>query len=214
MSKTRRKTLKSNRKEQSRHRPRFGKKLLLVLAVLTVAVVGGIAMLKYARKRPPPPVPALEWQRYSPGNSTFSLLLPGEPQSESVELPEPLRAKVKQSNRFRLSVGSLQVSVWSTTFLNEVPADIQKAAEGAVLSLRASPGVTGYVGHTTELTRSARPGMRITGTYERYSEKMAIEAMLLGDGPKLWQVIITYPTSERDAYTASKRVLDSVRIGE
>ena len=193
---------------------RLGKGTLLSLAVIIVALLGAVITFKYARKKSPPPVPTSEWRRYSPGNSIFSLLLPGEPQTESVKVPEPVRAKVKQIDRFKLSAGEFQVAVWATYYVEGMSADIRQAADSAVSSFRESPGITDYIGNTNEITRSGRSGMLVTGTFKRRGERMAIEAILLGDGPRLWQVIVTCPASDRDASTASRRVLDSVKIEE
>jgi hypothetical protein len=139
-------------------------------------------------------------------------MLPGEPQSENVDIPETLRDKIKQISRYKYFDEQFQVAVWDTSYFDGVSTDIQQAAEGARQTIRQSEGVTEYQDNSTPIVRSGRSGLLIRGTFRRYGEELEIEAILLGDGPSLLQVMITHPVSDSDARIASKRVLDSVSL--
>jgi len=195
-----------------RRYPRFGKEILILIAIIIAAGTWKVVIHESRHKRDPHSPTAAGWKRYSPGGSRLSLALPGEPQSENVNVPETLRAKVKQISRYKYSDEQLQVAVWDTLYFDEVSTDIQQATEGARQTMRHSEGVTEYTDSSTPIARSGRSGLLVTGTFKRYGEAMEIEAILLGDGPRLWQVIVTHPASGHDLTAESKRILDSVSL--
>lgn len=190
----------------------FGKEILIMLAVIIAAGTWRAVNHELRHKKAPPSSTVSQWKRFSPGGSQLSLMLPGELQSEIADVPETLRDKVKQISRYKYLDEQFQVAVWDTLYFDGVSTDIQQAAEGARQTIRQSEGVTEYQDNSTRIVRSGRSGLLIRGTFRRYGEELEIEAILLGDGPRLWQVIITHPASDSDARVASKRVLDSVSL--
>lgn len=196
-----------------RRYPRFGKEILIMLAMLAVIIAAGVwrvAIHEFGHKDDPHSPTASGWKRYSPGGSQLSLFLPGEPQSEDVHVPETLKSNVKQISRYTYSDEKFQAAVWDISYFDGVSADIQQAAEGARQTIMQSEGVTEYQDSSTPASRSGRSGLLIKGTFKRHEQKMELEALLLGDGPRLWQVIVTHQVSDPDARLASKRILDSV----
>ncbi|HKP12213.1 MAG TPA: hypothetical protein VJZ91_08895, partial [Blastocatellia bacterium] len=155
-----------------------------------------------------------EWRKYSPGGSQLSLSLPAEPQPVGVEPPESERAKIRQADRYEFAIEKFRVDTWSVIYADGVPTDIQQAAEGATEGLRQSEGVTEFQDTKTLISRSGKKGVLVTGTFKRAGETVDLHAILLGDGPKLWQVIITHPASDPNGSIAARRILQSVEIKE
>jgi hypothetical protein len=202
------------RQVRPKHRrsPGFGKEIFIMLAIIIAAGTWRVVNHEFRHKKLSPAVNRSEWRRYSPGGSQLSLMLPGEPQLENVDAPTNLQDKVKQITRYKWSSGDLQIAVWDITYFDGVSTDIHQAAEGAGQALRQSEGVTEYRENRTPIGRSGRSGLLINGAFKRYDKEMELEAILLGDGPRLWQVIVTHPASDADMRAASRSVLDSVSL--
>lgn len=192
--------------------PRFGKEILIVIAAIIVAGTWKLVFHEFVHGKSHIAIKKGDWKRYSPGWSQLSLMLPGEMQSENVSVPENLRDKVEKVSRYKFSDEQFQVTVWDMSYFASVPTDIQQAADGARLTLREADGVKDYQDNSTVIARSGRSGRLIRGTFSRSDEEMKFDAILLGDGPKLWLVITTYPASDSVAQKASKIVLDSVSL--
>lgn len=190
----------------------FGTILLIVASIFASVTVGKILTHKFLHRGTPRALVLSQWRRYWPGQSQLSLELPAEPRPGSVEVPESLLATIKQAKRYEYSIKGFKVAVWEAVYVDGVTTDIQQAAEGAASDLKQSEGVSEYHDTVTPTALSGRPALMITGSFRRYDEREEIKALLLADGPELWQVIITYPASDRNASVASRRVLDSVQI--
>ena len=186
----------------------FGKEILIMLAVLVTAGVWRVAIHEFGHKSS---ILTSEWQRYSPGQSHLSLLLPGEPQLTPPESPESI-PNIKEASRYRYSLEAFSAEVSHVLYREGTSADIWKAADGTASALSQSPGVTEYRNTVTAIKRSGRAGVFISGSFKRDGNKMQIEAVLLGEGSKLWQVIVTHPASDRNAERASRKVLGSIAI--
>jgi hypothetical protein len=198
-------------KGKGRRLPRFGKEILILLAMIVAVVVLKVTLHEFAHKRRLP-ISRLEWKRYSPPNCALSLDLPGEPMPESVPLPTNIASNIKQVDRYRYASPGLAVSLWSARLDDQAPADLRMAAAGAAESLKQVPGVTNYRDEVIPVESFGRPGLRLTGSFEQVGDKQMIEALFLGERTRLWQVVVTYPASNRDGQAATKRILDSVRL--
>lgn len=197
---------------RKRRLPRFGKEVLILLALLILAATWKVFLHEMKHVKTPSSVLTSEWRRYSPGSSQLSLMLPAEPQSQSAEVPQSAAEAISQVNRYGLAVGPFKVDMWGLSYKEGLPTSIEQAASGVVEALRQSEGVTEYQDTKTPIDRSGRKGVLVKGRFKRRGEKMELEAVLIGDGPKLWKVIITHPASDRNGFVASQRILDSIEI--
>ena len=192
--------------------PRFRKEILIVLAVFIVASTWRIVLHEFTHDKSHTAIKKAVWKRYSPGGDQLSLMLPGEMQSENVNVPENLRDKVEQISRYKYDDEQFQITVWDMSYFAGIPTDIQQAAEGARQTLSEPDGVEEYQDSITPIIISGRPGRRMKGTFKRSDEEIKLDAVLLGDGPRLWLVITAYPVSDSVAQAASKTILDSVSL--
>ncbi|HKQ05629.1 MAG TPA: hypothetical protein VJ464_10885 [Blastocatellia bacterium] len=197
---------------RKRRLPRFGKEVLILLSLLLLVATWRIFLHEMLHVKTPSSVLMSEWRRYSPGSSQLSLMLPAEPQSQSAEVPESADEAISRVNRCGLAVGPFKVDMWDISYKEGLPTSIEQAASGAVEALRQSEEVTEYQDTKTPIDRSGRKGVLVKGRFKRRGEKMELEAVLIGDGPKLWQVIIIHPASDRNGVIASQRILNSIEI--
>lgn len=208
----RRKHIQKARREQARKLlpPRFGWPILLLLLTVSAPVIIRIGSHELIHKRKNPLL-AAEWKIYSPGQSRLSLLLPGAPQTVSVKTPAADPA-VRQVDRYQTSVKEFRVAVWNISYHGEIPADLRKAAEGVAAALKESGEVIDYQETVIPTRRYGRSGMLVSGAFKRNGEERQFRALLLGEGDRLWQVVVDYPSSYSQASSASQRIIDSVRM--
>lgn len=188
------------------------KEVFIFLFVIVVAGTWKFIFHEAFHDTTPASVLTSEWKRYAPGGAPLSLLLPSEPRLENTGISEVSGGTLKQAERYHLSIEKIQVALWNITYADGVSTDIGRAADGAAEALRQSRGVTEYQDERKPIVRSGRQGVLVTGRFARDGEKMSIEAALLGEGEKLWQVIITRPAADRNGSLVSKRILDSIQI--
>ena len=205
---------RKRRSGRSRRLPRFGKEVIILLAIIVVAATWRIFLYERLYVKTPSSILSSEWRTYSPGGSQLSLSLPAEPQPVGAEIPDSDRAKIRQADRYQFALERFRVDIWNVLYADGVPTDIQQAAEGAIEGLRQSEGVTEFQDSKTLISRSGKKGMLVTGTFKRADETVDLHAILLGDGPKLWQVIITHPASDQNGSVAARRILQSIEIKE
>ena len=215
MTKARKRT--SNRSKKARG-ARWQPKPSYVLLIL-IAAIGGPLIIKlsahkffHRHQERNAATKLSEWKRSFPEGSRLSLELPGELQREDAPTPESSRRTIKEATRYKHSSGAFEVAVWDITYLEGVPTDLRRAAEGAASTLKESGGITDYQDTVTPATCSGQPCLRMSATFKRYGISSRLEAILIGQGSKLWQVIATFQASAADAPFAVQRVLDSVRI--
>lgn len=188
------------------------KEIVILLLLVSAWPVTKVVLHLFLHEKTPASVLSAEWQRFTLADSRLSVTLPGEPQPESVTLPQSADSAIKEVHRYTYSLEDFQVGLWDISYIEGAQTDIRRAAEGAATTLRGSKGVTEYSDKVTPIKRSNRSGVFITGNFKRDGEGMELGAILLGEGPKLWQVVITHPAKDRNGNFAMKKVLDSLEI--
>ena len=191
--------------------PVSGILILAVVSIFLAATIGKIVVRDLAGGRSSSAL-VLEWKRYSPDGSQLSLKLPGEPHAEGFEIPDSMRGLVRQVRLYKYSEKGLQVAVWDTSYVDEKTNDVQQAADGLVRGLKDLDGVTKYEETITPVTRSGLSGLSISARFRRDGRMTELEAVLVGEQGKLWQVILTHPALDQYMHVASERVLNSIEI--
>jgi hypothetical protein len=190
----------------------FSKEALIIFSIIAIAGVWRLIIHEMMHDTVPSSVLTSEWKRYSPGGTPLSLLLPSEPSRENTSIAEATDSTIKQVERSHLSIEKLNVAVWNITYADGTPTDIRRSAEGAAETLKQLPGVTDYKDEKINMQLSGRQSVLIRGSFVRDGDKMNIEAILIGEKEKLWQVIVTYPAYDRNGSFVSKKILDSIQI--
>lgn len=192
----------------------FGAVVLAGVSIFLAVTIWKLALHEFLHKKhgkTPSALLASGLKRYSLPGSQLSLQLPGEPQKENVDSPAS-GALVRQLHLYRYAVEGFQVAIWDGQYIERLPNDLQQTADGVIRALRDLAGVTEWQNSVTPIIRSGRSGLLIIGTFKRDSLNIELEAVLLRDESKLWQVIVTHPASSGSAHAASQRILDSIDI--
>lgn len=207
---------KQSRKAERRRRrkflpPGFGWRPLLLLALaLSAPLTLRFAAHKFLHDHSSP-LYAAKWKVYSPGESRLSLLLPGAPQFAGVGATDADPAAIGVA-RYQVVVGEFRVALWEISYREGTPADLRQASRGVASALREFGEVAEYQENFATTRRYGREGLLVRGEYKRGGGRQLFSALLTGEGAKLWQTVVSYPASDRLAASASRRVLDSVRL--
>ncbi len=206
-----------NQKEQQKKarkliRPELRGPLLLVALMISVPLLIRFAVHEFIHKRKFPLMDA-EWKSYSPGQSGLSLLLPGEPQLGGTDAPAP-GTNVKQTDYYQVSVKEFRVVIGSVLYREDVPADLEQATRALPGILQVSGEVAEYKETISRTKHSGRSGVLVTGTFKRNGEPQQVRALLLSEGPRLWQVLVSHQSSYPAATKAARRVIDSIKVTE
>lgn len=180
--------------------------------MISVPLLIRFAVHEFIHKRKFPLMDA-EWKSYSPGQSGLSLLLPGEPQPSSFDAPSS-GADFKQVERYQVSVEEFRVMMCSVSYREDVPADLEQATRGVPAILQESGEVAEYKETISRTKHSGRSGVLVSGTFKRNGEPKQFRALLLSEGPRLWQVLVSHQSSYPAATKAARRVIDSIKVTE
>lgn len=186
--------------------------ILFIVLMITVPLVARFAIHEFIHKRKFPLMDA-EWKHYSPGQSGLSLLLPGDPQPGGFNAPA-FSADFKQVERYQVSVEEFRVMLWNASYREDAPADLERATRALPAILQESGEVAEYKETVSRTNRSGRSGVLVSGTFKRNGELRQFRAFLLSEGPRLWQVLVSYHASYRAAAKAARRVIDSIKVAE
>lgn len=123
-------------------------------------------------------------------------------------------ADVQRAEYFQVSVKEFRVIVGSMFYREAAPADFERAAEDLPAILQTSGEVVEYKQSIGRITHVGRSGMLVNGTFKRNGEPRQFRALLLNEGAKLWQVVVSYEASYPAAAKAARQVIDSVKVTE
>ena len=186
--------------------------ILFIALMISLPLVARFAIHEFIHKRKFPLMDA-EWKSYSPGQSGLSLLLPGEPQPSGSNAPSP-GTEVKQAEYYQVSVKEFRVVIGSVLYREEVPADLEQATRALPAILQTSGEVAEYKEAVGRTKHSGRSGVLVSGTFNRNGEPRQFRALLLSEGPRLWQVLVSHQSSYPAATKAARRIIDSVKVAE
>ncbi len=192
--------------------PGLGKPLLFFLALAFLPLMIRLGVHEFVHKKKYP-LQTGEWKFYSPGQSQLSLPLPSETQPESVKV-SVLDSAIKQMEGHQVSVKEFRVRIWNISYQEGMSADLQQAVHNVAPALKEAGDVMEYQESVTPIRRSGRSGLLVSGAFKRKGEQNQFRALLLSEEPRLWQVVVSYPASDRAASKASQQIVDSVRVIE
>lgn len=190
--------------------PGLGKPLLFILLAAAGALSIRLGIHEFIHKRKTPLFVA-KWKTYSPGQTQLSLQLPGEPQPANDKALESNPA-VERVERYQITLKDFRVAIWSTTYRAGTIADVRQAALDLASALKDSEEVTDYRRTMNVISHSGRSGMLVNGSFKNVGGQRLFRALLLGEGSKLWQVVVTYSDSDRTASNAALRIINSIKI--
>lgn len=157
-------------------------------------------------------IAAPAWQRVNVGGSALSLDLPAAPKAIDIPLSDAVRKQYDTMKTFQVISGQSAVVMTYSVLKKSAKVNVDGAANGAMNSMKNRPGVSGWKGSITKTTVQGRSARRMSSSFTAGGMTMHVEGMVIADGSKMWQIITTFISSDKDGAAISKRVLASLKF--
>lgn len=143
-----------------------------------------------------------EWSRYSPGNSTFSLELPGQPQPLDLPLPSQMQKELQSATGYLYTDGRLVVVI-----AHLVPKQGSTAA--AELKNFASQLSRGARGDGASVKVIDQSTVMISHQLNEGGGSQQLEGLAKLVRGTVWMVMAIYPQGDESGHALAQRVIDS-----
>lgn len=186
-------------------------KILIAAAVVMIcALTGFIGARKYL-SRAPVPVVLGEWRTRQLAG--VALEAPGEFHGKPLNFGAA-QELVESSEMQVFETPGFEIAVLRTVYKDGVALDFDGAVQGAVGGIAQLPGIRNLQQTMTELTVSGKPARRVSVTAERGRKSVRAELLFIADGPRYFQVQVTFAAANPHGATDAERLLQSVRLAE
>lgn len=145
-----------------------------------------------------------EWSRYSPGNSTFSLELPGQPQPIDMPLPPDLRRELQSATGYVYTDGRMVVVI-----AHLVPKKgSSAAAELKDFASQLSRGATNSRG-TASVKVIDESTVLINQELNEGGGAQQLEGLAKSVGGAVWMIMAIYQQGDGSGHALAQRVIES-----
>lgn len=185
-------------------------KILIATAVVVCALAGYFGGRAYLH-RAPVPVVLGEWRTRQLAG--VALEAPGEFHGKPLNFGAA-QELVESSEMQVFETPGFEIAVLRTVYKDGVELSFDGAVQGAVGGIAQLPGIRNLQQTTTELTVSGQPARRVSVTAERGRKSVRAELLFIADGPRYFQVQVTFAAANPHGATDAERLLQSVRLAE
>lgn len=145
-----------------------------------------------------------EWSRYSPGNSTFSLELPGQPQPIDLPLPPAAQRELQSATGYAYTDGRMVVVI-----AHLVPKKgSSAAAQLKDFASQLSRGATNSRGTATVKVIDDATVL-INQELNEGGGTQQLEGLAKTVGGTVWMIMAIYPQGDESGHALAQRVIDS-----
>ena len=150
------------------------------------------------------------WQNFSIGNPPMKVLVPGEPTPQNVTLPKTVQDFVKtyQASYYEDGHG-LVITIMHVVYSVDVVADLSGALEGTNGQWKATGSKVAILS-TSHNRITGKSSIQERGKLINGGEENDYMDIVIGDGPKLWQVIVMVPSKDAERLKTLQKIVDSI----
>jgi hypothetical protein len=154
---------------------------------------------------------ASNWLRYTPGNRTLSLELPGDLLPLDISPPENLRQVFKEIEGYTYYSNQLQAIVvyYSFNQTQVSPVELKAMVAGFMQGLTHNSKNTD-VKFTTKLETPSR--LSVNGSYLRDGVPAILNGLLVVKGSEVWIMMTGYLEGSVSSSVAAQRILNSAKL--
>lgn len=153
-----------------------------------------------------------QWDRREIGETGMSAELPGMATSGNLPVRENVQRVLVKSPSYSVAGKGFAIIFSYSEFQANLEVNLQKAADGAVSSLKLQKGISDANLKTREGRQSGLPAVFVDGSYKLGGREYGYRAVFAGTQNRMWQVNANYLPSDTLAITSVKRVFDSLQI--
>ncbi len=155
---------------------------------------------------------AIGWQTFSIGAPALQILLPGEPLPQNANLPEAVQSYIKKYEAFYYQDGKgLVVTLMHVVYSVDVMSDVKGAIDGTNGQWERT-GSKVAVLSTTNNKINGKNAIQQRGKLINGGQENDYMDIVIGEGAKLWQVIVMVPSKDTVLQTTMQKIIDSISI--
>lgn len=151
------------------------------------------------------------WGRYFIGSSNASVELPKQPIAASVPLAESVRSQIAHLDASRVDAGDIVVLLTYSEYKQKA-TNLDGSVSGAIAQIKASGTKTGIKSSSGKLRVSGKDARMLKLSFQSAGKLVSYSQLFIGDGKKLWQVVVGYPASSKSGAGTAQRILSSVQF--
>lgn len=152
---------------------------------------------------------ALHTQRA--GGTKIVMDTPCDLSSLEVELPAPLKARVKKQEACGCNDGEIDLTIIGVSYDDTVTVNVQTAINAETEVVSHLDGVSGLKTTSTPQKIGDRSGFLVSGDFQRFQKPSAIRMLVIAQGTQLWIVRTLYRKSDVNQKDV-QRMFDSVKF--
>ncbi len=151
------------------------------------------------------------WKRYFIGTSGASVELPKQPQSADVRLSDSIRSQLAQLDASRVDAGDLVVLLTFSVYKSKA-TNLDGSVSGAIAQMKRGPNRTGLTASSSKLKVAGKDARLLKLKFVSSGKPISYAQLFVGDGKKLWQVVVGYPASNKSGPAVVARIFGSIKF--
>jgi hypothetical protein len=153
------------------------------------------------------------WQDFSMGSPALSYKMPGKPLPQGTKLPASVATYIKTYDGYYYEdrTRGIVMNMMFVQYTDTITADIANAAEGTFGQWRATGSIVD-IQHKALLQISGRQSLVHAGFFQSGGQYNEFNSIVIGDGSKLWQVVVIIRAKDDDLKRTMKTIMDSMKF--
>lgn len=140
----------------------------------------------------------------------MKVLLPGEPTPQNPNLPKSVLDYIKKYEASFYEDGhGLVVTIMHVVYAVDVVSDLSGALEGTNGQWQTTGSKVAILS-TTHNRISGKSSIQQRGKLINGGDENDYMDIVIGEGPKLWQVIVMVPSKDTERLTTLQKIVDSI----
>jgi hypothetical protein len=192
---------------------------LAVAVTVAAAIVGGVAAraaIQALRAEPGVPEAVLTqtWTKQSFGNGAFSFESPIPLKTEAVELPESIRAQIREMTSLTGEAQGLNVGASYMVLPDGRTPSLDGAAEGALGNIRKVPGTVSVDAKKHPTTVMGRDAIEVEASVKRGDRgPLELHLLVVERGSAMLQLMVLHLQGQPAGEGVWQKLRQSVKVG-
>ncbi len=155
--------------------------------------------------------PVFKWQDFSIGKPALSLKVPMAPKPQNKNIPESVMQTIRTYDGYFIKdeTRGLVITMMHVDYSADITADVGGAVQGTISQWKNS-GAQVHIRMVSMDPLSGKSAIRQIGTFVQNGQENQFANVVVGEGSKLWQVIIIAKVGDADLRSVMDTMLSSL----
>jgi len=152
-----------------------------------------------------------EWKTRQVSYTGLSVDTPFELDESQLELPSEYESMINDMVTYKYSSDALNVYIIYARYSDDIIPNLDGAAEGAIINMRASDGVENFTYSISIINHKELPGRKIFGNFNLKGQLAEYVGLVFAKGTQTWQVLCTFLNEQNNRKIVDK-IIQSINI--